>query len=280
MIKIISDTSTLYPPQEALDKGLYINPLHILLNDESYTEYVNITGDQLLTKIKEGAIPTSSQPSIGQKIELYDQLGDDEIIDITIADGLSGTYQSAMMAKESSIHKDKITVFNSKTLCLPQRYLVDEALRMAKMGKDKNAILNMLEKSSATDLSFLIPEDFSFLYRGGRISKTVAGLGEFLKLHMCTKKRDDGKILEKFSVNRTFKKTLASIITCIEERKIDDTYLFGITHADNINAATKAKELILSKFPKAKVEIMPLSCAFIAQGGPGCCAIQMIKIIH
>lgn len=281
MVKIVSDTSTLYSPKEALNKGLYVNSLHISLNNESYSEYVDIDSDQLLNKIKEGAIPKSSQPSIGQKIELYDKLAiDDDLIDITIADGLSGTYQSALTAKESSINKKRITVFNSRTLCLPHRYLVDKALEMAKEGKDKDSILAMLEKSSATELSFLVPEDFSFLYRGGRIPKTVAGIGEFLKLHICTKKNEQGNALEKFSVNRTFKKTLLSIMEYIIKKGIDDTYLFGISHANNIDAANKTKEMLLSKFPKAQIEIMPLSCAFITQGGPGCCALQMIKIIH
>ena len=64
-----------------------------------------------------------------------EQYPDAEIINITLADGLSGTYQSACMAKSMVDHEENITVINSKTLCGPHRYLVDVAVKLAQVGK-------------------------------------------------------------------------------------------------------------------------------------------------
>ena len=204
---------------------------------------------------------------------------DQDVIDITMAAGLSGTYDSALMAKESCNYPDNISVFNSKTLCGPHRVLVNEALKMAKDGKTKEEILYMLEESAKTDVSFLIPFDFDFLQRGGRVSKTAAGLGGLLKLVVCMKKSDDGRCLEKHSVNRTLKKVVLSIFEEFDNRNVDDSYHFSISHADNEEIAIKIKKGLIEKYPNAVIEIFNLSPVFITQGGPKCCAIQAIKIV-
>ncbi len=277
MVKIISDTCTLYTPADAQKMDTYIAPLHVNIDERSYREYVDLESADLLRMIKEGAIPQTSQPSLGDKIAIYEKLKDTEVIDITIAKGLSGAYDTALMAKEQ-IACENITVFNSKTLCGPQRYLFDEALKMAYDGQSKEAILRMLERSAATDVSFLVPLDFDFLKRGGRISKAAAGIGTFLKLWICMIKSDDGTCLEKFAVNRTFKGLMRAVLAELKKRGVDGTYRFSITHAANKELALKMKEALTVEIEKAVIDIFDLSPVFITQGGPGCCALQAIKI--
>ena len=281
MVKIISDTCTLYSKEEASKIGLEIVPLNVIVDGKDYKEYQEIDTKALLEKINKGAIPTSSQPSIGEKIEAYDLLAkDDDVIDITIAQGLSGTYDSALMAKDACEYPDRVEVFNSKTLCGPQRALVEEALKMANDGRNKEDIVKMLEHSSHTDISFLIPMDFKFLERGGRVSKTVGNIGSFFKLVICLKKSDDGKCLEKHSINRTIKGAVNSIIKELIAKGVDHTYRFYITHAMNEDLANKIRSMIVSTFPNASIETHILSPVFTAQGGPGCCALQAIKIVY
>lgn len=280
MVQIISDSSTLYSKAEGEAIGLEISPLSIMINGENYREFETITSEELIAKIEKGGIPSSSQPPIGEKIDLYNRYGaNGEVIDITIAQGLSGTYDTALSAKEICDYAANITVFNSQTLCGPQRTLTDAALKMAKEGMGREAIVKMLEESAKTDVSFLIPFDFAFLQRGGRLSKAAAGLGGLLKLIVCMRKSDDGKSLEKHSINRTLKKAFASIIDELKKREVDETYHFAISHAINPEMADKMKEELLRHYPKADIKIYPLSPAFITQGGPGCCALQAIKIV-
>lgn len=280
MVQIISDSSTLYSKAEGEAIGLEISPLSIMIKGENYREFETITSEELIAKIEKGGIPSSSQPPIGEKIDLYNRYGaNGEVIDITIAQGLSGTYDTALSAKEICDYAANITVFNSQTLCGPQRTLTDAALKMTKEGMSREAIVKMLEESAKTDVSFLIPFDFAFLQRGGRLSKAAAGLGGLLKLIVCMRKSDDGKSLEKHSINRTLKKAFASIIDELKKREVDETYHFAISHAINPEMADKMKEELLRHYPKADIKIYPLSPAFITQGGPGCCALQAIKIV-
>ena len=125
----------------------------------------------------------------------------------------------------------------------------------------------------------LIPFDFDFLQRGGRVSKTAAGLGGLLKLVVCMKKSDDGRCLEKHSVNRTLKKVVLSIFEEFDNRNVDDSYHISISHAFNEETASKVKKALVEKYPNATIELFDLSPVFITQGGPKCCAIQAIKIV-
>lgn len=280
MIQIVSDSSTLYSVSQAKEKGLYSVPLSVSINKNSYREFEELTSSQLLTMIQDGQIPSSSQPSIGEKLNLYNELAkDNQVIDITMADGLSGTYQSALMAKDTCEYSENVTVFNSKTLCGPHRALVDQALNMRDANCSHEEIMHMLVESVKTEISFLIPFDFQFLMRGGRVSKASANLGGLLRLIVCMKKSDEGKTLEKHSISRTLKKAIKSIFDEFDKHDVDDDYIFSISHAFNEEVALEIEKAIRKKFEKAKIILYPLSPVFITQGGPGCCAIQAIKII-
>lgn len=90
MIQLITDSSALcHADAEALD--VKICNLQITINQQTYKEFETITSPELLNMIKEGHLPTSSQPIIGEKIELYEK-AEGDVIDIAMADGLSGTY--------------------------------------------------------------------------------------------------------------------------------------------------------------------------------------------
>ena len=107
---------------------------------------------------------------------------EDEIINISMADGLSGTYNSACMAKSMDNNPERIDVINSKTLCGPHRYLVDLAVKLVEVGYTRNQIVNEIMKFIETSTSFLIPYDFDFLVRGGRVSSIVGKIGSAIKL--------------------------------------------------------------------------------------------------
>lgn len=280
MIHIISDSSTLYSKEVANKIGLKSCPLAITIAGKNYREFEELTSERMIELIDEGNLPTSSQPPIGEKMNMYNEYAkDSEVIDITMAAGLSGTYDTACMAKESCDYPENVSVFNTKTLCGPHRELVDTALDMAKNGASRQEILEMLEKSSNTEVSFLIPFDFGYLQRGGRLSKTAAGIGGVLKLVVCLVKSDDGRRLEKFSISRTLKKTISGMLDEFEKRGVDSSYELSVSHAFNKEVALKVKEAMGTRFPNCNVKLYPLSPAFITQGGPKCCAVQAIKIV-
>ncbi len=276
MVKIITDSSPLYTKEDAQKLGFTAIPLCISIDNWTFRD-LEVDTNTFYEKISNGFVPHSSQPPIGEVISAYEENLTDEIINISMADGLSGTYQSACAAKNLVANKDNITVFNSRTLCGPHRYIVDLAVKMSKIGKSKNEILEQIEKTSNSAGSFLIPQDFSYLKRGGRLTPLAATFGGLFNLKPIMKQTPDGKQIERYAVKRTLPTASAFIINNLKKKCVDDKYIIFISHANVLKDAIKIKKSFKDAFPKTEIQLFNLSPAFITQGGPACIAIQYVK---
>lgn len=275
MVKIITDSSSLYTIEEGRKAGIEAVPLCVSIGDWNFRD-LQADMAEFYEKIEGGQIPVSSQPPIGDVLDVYQAYAGQPIINISIADGLSGTYQSACSAREMAENKEDITVFNCKTLCGPQRYMVEQAQKMAEGGKGKEEILAWLEDSAEKSESFLIPQDFTFLRRGGRLTPVAAAIGSLLKLKPVMKLTDDGMQLDKFAVKRTMSSAVKSILTYLQG-KLSAKHILYISHADALADAVNIKNLFENACPDLDIRILELSPVFVTQGGPRCVAIQYIE---
>ncbi|NLK95314.1 MAG: DegV family protein [Clostridiales bacterium] len=277
MIRIVSDSSTLYSIKQAEEKGFSIAPLSVTINKRTYKEFEDINTVDFISIINEGYMPTSSQPSIGEVLDIYNKYPEDEIINISMADGLSGTYNSACTAKNMDKNPDRINVINSKTLCGPQRYLVELAVSLVNKGLTREEIIKEIHEIAETSISFLIPRDFDFLVRGGRLSPLVGKIGSAIKLVPVMTLSEDSTTLVKFTTKRTFRKAIGKICDVMLEHNVDSGYKIYICHGNEISLAEEAKSIILEYIKNADIEIHMLGPVFTTQGGPGCLSIQFIK---
>ncbi len=277
MVRIISDTSTLYSPELTEGLNLDVSPLIVTINGKSYKELVDINTKEFIDIINVGHVPVSSQPSIGDVVEAYKKYPDDEIINISMAKGLSGTYESALTAKSMVDNKDAIDVINTRTLCGPHRYLVDLAMKLAELGKSKNEIIKEIETLMDTAKSFLMPADFKYLVRGGRLSSLAGAIGDLIKFTPILTQTEDGTRLKKYATKRTFKSAVSCICEFFEKHGINEKYKFYVSHACDEANAIFAKNFIEKNIENADVEIVLLTPAFTTQGGPKCIAIQYVK---
>lgn len=276
MVKIITDTSALYTVAQGKEMDVTVIPLSVSINGKEQRDLCFDT-KEFLADIKEGHVPSSSQPPIGEVVEAYETYADEEIINLCMADGLSGTYQTALSAAEQVANKESIHVINTTTLCGPHRYLVDKAVKLRDEGLNAKAILEHLKVSIENNHSFLIPQDFEFLKRGGRLKGTTATLGGLLKLKPIMEAVDNGSRLDKFSIARTMGKAVDTIANFFEEHHVDETYKIYISHADALDAAQQFVKRMKERFVACEIEVLELSQAFITQGGPACIAVQYIK---
>ncbi|MBQ7777888.1 MAG: DegV family protein [Oscillibacter sp.] len=276
MVRIVSDTSTLYSSKQAEEAGFSVAPLSVTIGGETYREFDEISSQRFVEKIREGNMPTSSQPAIGEVAEVFEKFPEDEILNISMAHGLSGTYNSACSAAELVDNSGRITVLNSRTLCGPHRYMVENAVRLAKEGKSKDEILADCARLMETDKSYLMPDDFEFLRRGGRVSSLVSYVGRAAHLVPVMTQTEDTMQLTIAGVRRGFEQAIKYVGKCLEDRGVGKGWRVYITHADAMNRAQRAHEILTKLFPEAIFEIHPLSPAFITQGGPGCVAVQII----
>ncbi len=277
MVQIITDSSTLMTEAEGKELGIDVIPLCINIMDEEYRD-LQMDMDSFYAKIAQGGIPRSSQPPIGEFIEAYKRHQGDKILNITMADGLSGTYHTACGAREMAENKDDIVVYNSKTLCGPHRYMVQKARALAKQGAALEEIVAALDECVQHCESFLIAQDFDFLRRGGRLTPLAAKFGATLQVKPIMEQTPDGTRLDAYGISRTIKGAAKKVMHHLQKKHVGEGYLISIAHARAAKDALDIAHIMKEAFGKAKVEILDLSPAFVTQGGPQCIAIQYVKL--
>lgn len=278
MVRIVSDTSTLYSTAQACEHGFDVTPLSVTIAGKSYFEFDDISAEQFVAVIHQGHMPTSSQPAIGAVQDLYNKYPNDEIINISMAAGLSGTYNSAVAAARLCGHTDQITVINTRTLCGPHRYMVEQAVQWAKQGLGRDAIMERLEKLMGTAKSYLVPADFDYLRRGGRLSPLVSYVGKAASLTPIMTQTDNGERLTVAGIRRGYTHAIKYICEQLEKSGVGEGWQVQISHAAAAEKAEQALQVLKAAFPSAQFKVYPLSPAFITQGGPGCVAVQYVKL--
>ena len=276
MVRIVADTSTMYSTEAARAAGFDVAPLAVTIAGKTYKELDEIQLDEFVSIIGQGHMPVSSQPALGDVIAMYERCGDDEVLNIAMADGLSGTYSTAVAAAQN-VENRKIEVINTGTLCGPHRYMVEVAAKMAQAGATLQQIKDKVHALMETDLSFLIPSDFDYLRRGGRLSPLVSLVGKTIKLAPVLTQSKDGRQLVMSTVSRSFKLGIKHVIKELKAWGVAQGWRIYVVHSAAAGLAEAAHAQLTEAFPAAALEILPLTPVFTTQGGPGCVAIQVVK---
>ena len=275
-MKIIADSSVMLDVEQGRARGMEILPLAVAIGAESWAEYEQISTRDFLARVREGALPQSSSPSPSATLSAYDT--DEEIVHLAMADGLSGAYEVAHGLVPQAKHPERVQVVNSKTLCVPHRALALCAVELAKSCEHAEEVVGRLRPMIESAHSYLIPEDFDYLRRGGRLTPLAAKFAHLLKAVPVMKQTDDGTRLERLTVAKSFKKAMDAVAVDLNKRALSDSYYIGISHADNLERALMAQAALLEAFPGCESGIFELGPAFITQGGPECIAIQVIDL--
>jgi len=270
-MKLITDSGSMMSQKEAKDLNIILLPLQVAVKGKNYRDYFEISAVDFIDLIKE-INPTSSQPAIGEVMNAYESV--DEALHITMTTGLSSTYDSALGVIEGNNIKH-IRLFNSKTLAGTEKYLVELAARLIDDNPVETIIARM-NKCLSQCQSYLIPSDFGFLRRGGRLSPLAATLGGLIKLKPIVTQTEGSERLEKLGFGRTWTQAIDRIIDKMAQNGVNHQHKIYISHALNIEAATIAFNRIKEKIANIEIEILDLTPAMITQGGPGCMAIQYI----
>ena len=180
-VRIIVDSTADIVPE--LKAQMKVVPLTIIFGAEEYTDGVTITNREFYEKLIEGdELPTTSQASPAVFAEVFEEVvsaGDTAVV-LTVSSGLSGTYQSAVIAAED--YTDKVFVVDTKSVAIGSGILAERALNLAKEGMDAGAIALTMEKEREQVRLIAMLDTLEYLMRGGRISRTAAIAGGLLNI--------------------------------------------------------------------------------------------------
>lgn len=276
-MRIVVDSPALYTPEEGQRLGITVVPSCTLMGGKAYKDYVDITTQEILDKIEAGETPTTSQPSIADVLEAYENC-EEEVLALPLGDGLSGTYQNMEAAKHLLDEDKQIHVMDTKTLAGPQWYLVQKAMKLRDEGINIESIKNALQKCIETSVSFVIPQDFNFLKRSGRLTPVAAKIGTLLKIVPILTQTQDKRRITLFSIKRTVKRAVAALIDHFKDLGVNEKYLITISHGGVKEKAMEVLEQFKETFASSVFELFTLPPSLITHGGPGCIVIQTIMM--
>lgn len=275
-MRIITDTASLFSPEEGKAVGISVVPTCVIHGDKVYRDYEEMQVDTLLSMIAGGATPTTSQPAIGDLLDVFEETTE-ETLGLFIGDGLSGGYQSAVGAKNTIDDNEYIHIVDTKTLAGAEGYLVQKAIELSNQGLNMEAIKTELEKSIESSASFVIPADFEFLKRSGRLTPIAAKISSMIKIVPVMTLTEDKKKITLFTIKRSWKKATEAIAEEMKKLGVDENYVIYICHGGDVKAAEGVLSQLKESFSNVTTELMCLSPSMLTHGGPGCVLVQAIK---
>ena len=275
-MRIIADTSALIPPAEGAEQGMTVIPICVSIGDKTYQDYTEISCEEFLAQVRAGGVPTSSQPAVGDVLDVMES-GDEEMLFLTVGDGLSGAYQTVMGARNLAENPERIQVINSKTLGGPLRYLAKKAVALKDQGLSMAQIVEALEPCVESSMSFVIPEDFEFLKRSGRLTAITAKIGGILKLLPVLTQSKDRTRISPVGIKRSWPSAVEMILQRLAEHEVGAEHLISVCYADTPEKGERILQQVQARFPETEIELLQLSPALMTHGGPGCIVIQAIR---
>lgn len=246
MIKILVDTSSDYTVEEIQAQGMELVPLHITMNGKDYRDAYDLSKDEFFEMQKEcEEFPKTSQPTPQDFVEIFEKAKEagDELICILLSTSLSGTFQSAALAK-NIVEYDKIHLVDSLTATHMIRILADHAEKLAKEGKSAQEIVEALENLKGRVKVLFSVDTLEYLYKGGRLSKAAAALGEMARIKPLLTVTPEGEVgVVGKCMGRN--KAISSLTKMLTEREIDpefpmySAYTYG---TENVEAFEKRLE--------------------------------------
>ena len=275
-MRIVTDTASLFSPEEGKKVGITAIPTCVICEDKAYRDYEEITADNLLDMIACGATPTTSQPAIGDLIDAFEE-STEETLGLFIGDGLSGGYQTAMGAKNSIDENEHIHIIDTKTLAGAEHYIVQKAVRLRDQGLGIEEIKAEVMKSVENSVSFVIPADFEFLKRSGRLTPIAAKISTMIKIVPVMTQTEDMRKITLFTIKRSWKKATDAIVEHMKKIGVNEDYMIYICHAGNVKSAQEVLSQVKESFVNVTTELKILSPSMMTHGGPGCVVIQAVR---
>ena len=213
-IAVVTDSTAYLTKEEEERYHIKVVPIPVVIDGRSYDEGVDLTTEEFYDKLRNSkSFPSTSQPPMGEMIELYNSLADegyDTVISIHLASTISGFYNSLEQIAPT-IERIKVIPYDSQITVKLMGYLAIQASKMAAKEYTPDQILSYLDDLRSTIDELFVVDDLQNLVRGGRLSNASAFIGGILKIKPLLTFDDDSHEIVAFEKIRSRKKALARV---------------------------------------------------------------------
>ena len=267
-VKIVTDSSADLPAQLVKELGITVVPLYVRFGDEVLRDRVDISEDEFYERLTHDPVhPNTTQPTPQDFLKVYQKLSADAdgIVSVHLSTKLSGTYNSAMMAKDTLETECPIEVVDSETLSMALGLVVIAAATAAKAGKSMDEVVEAAKQAMPKIHLLALLDTLKYLLLGGRIGKVKALLGSVLNVKPMLAAKD-GELVPAGQA-RTRAKGIDKLFEYV--KNAGDIQDLAIVYNTTPDEAQNLAELIGSVFDREKIRMSRLGPALGVHGGPG-----------
>ena len=267
---IVLDSTADFPEAPERFPGWRVVPLYVRFGDDSFRDYVELGPEEFYARLRTATdLPTTSQPTPGDFIAAYEELGAyARIFSIHIASELSGTFASAERAAEE-VGGDRIRVIDSGSASAAIAMLGLAIQRRLEQGTTDEEVAELVDRYRRDAGLLFTVDTLEFLQRGGRIGRARALAGNLLNVKPILT-IVDGEVIPIKRV-RGNQKAMQEFVREFTARSDDTPSLrVGIAHADAPQRAEQLARMVRAERPQAQIEIETTLGAVIGtHAGPG-----------
>jgi DegV family protein with EDD domain len=266
-IAIVTDSAASVPWELAREAGLEIVPVGIQIDNRFLREGVDITPEEFYAQLEEKENVTTSQPSPGDFLDIYNRLVGKakEIISIHITSRQSGTVQVAELLKEHI--PIPITVVDSESASMGQGFAALAAARAALRGKNREEILEIIERVKQKTAVFVAVPTLKYLARSGKVSRVQAMVATLLTIKPILGVKDG--LVQTVDKKRSYSQALQRMIALVEERFPTEKLAVAVLHSNALEKAGEFKQEIEGRLRCAQVFIAEMGASLAVHGGEG-----------
>ena len=279
-VAIVTDSNSGISQAEGKELGIYVIPMPFLVNGKLYFEDVDMNKEQFYHFLENDADLSTSQPSPGDVMDLWDKLLKeyDEIVHIPMSSGLSASCSTAMGLAQD--YDGKVQVVDNQRISVTMQQAVMDAKHLAAAGKSAAQIKEILEKEALESSIYLMVDTLKYLKKGGRITPAAALLGSALNLKPLLQIQGDKlDAYKKVRGVKAAKKNMLEAMKKDVEGRFSDYATKGqlklhVAYTTDEETAKQWKEEVQNMFPDIAITRMdPLSFSVTCHTGPGVLAI-------
>ena len=275
-VKIVTDSLSDITGDLIVELGIDVVPVYVRFGEEVYKDRVEMTTEQFYYRLVHGEVfPTTTQPTPNDFAEVYRKLAEetDEILVITLSQKLSGTYQSAIQAKDMVDKKCRIEVIDSLTVIMGQGLIVISANEAARAGASMDELVKLVDSAIKRSHSVMFFDTLKYLAKGGRIGKAQSFLGSVLS----------------FKPVLTMKDGEVHPMTKVRTRTAGNDYLYNfvagfpkiehmaVEHATTPDEADALMERLGALYPREKIYQSTVSPVIGTYVGPHVLSVSVLE---
>ncbi len=273
-IKIVTDSSCIIPEERLKQIDIHTISLSIMIDGVIYANQNELDPFEFMTMMSNSkTLPKTSQPPIGEFVELYDKLGEDgsDIISIHLTEKLSGTVNTARQAAQLS--KSNVTVIDSDYIDQGLGFQVYQAAKMAKEGTyNVDEIVKAVEHVKDNTQLYIGVATLENLVKGGRIGKLVGAVSGFLNMKLLMQlKNGELEVVSKGRGNKTFIKWAKELEKKLSSMSVE--YL-GMSEASGVEICEEMKTIFKQALPNLTLPIVHTTPLVATHTGKGAFAVM------